>query len=92
MILSKENLNRVYKKVVVNKSETAANRVMRTIYAGWKGSTELWEECKADFPKHERESQRLEARSSSAGLEPASRATRFTGGGDYVRTVYIQTL
>ena len=31
------------------------------------------------------ESQRLEARPSGAGLEPASRATRFTGGGDLLR-------
>lgn len=39
---------------------------------------------RVDFPWHKRESQRLEAQPSRAGLEPASRATRFTGGGDSI--------
>ena len=40
------------------------------------------EAAKVSLPWHKRESQRLEAQPSRAGLEPASRATRFTGGGD----------
>ena len=37
----------------------------------------------------QRESQRLEAWPSRAGLEPASRATRFTGGGDFLSTLNL---
>ena len=47
---------------------------------------------RVDFPWHKRESQRLEAQPSRAGLEPASRATRFTGGGDYVKCwIYVES-
>lgn len=42
-----------------------------------------------NLPTEQRESYRLEAQPSRAGLEPASRAIRFTGGGDCIKKKWL---